>query len=216
MPPLLPKRLLVEGDEDKRIIPHFMEKFIPWGNERTTWPVEIISHDGIADLLEPGNIGVELKIPGLQSLGVIADADTDPKSRWNAIRNEALGEMPLLPVDLPPEGLVYQHPDGRRFGVWIMPNNVSAGMMETFLSLFIDDPTKGLWPFVENHCKDAKRIHSAPYKDAQFDKAQIHSWLAIQDPTGCQLHVAIVAKVLQPASPHADAFVNWFRNLFQV
>ncbi|MDB5311856.1 MAG: hypothetical protein JWO38_6058 [Gemmataceae bacterium] len=211
-----PKRLLVEGDEDKRIIPEFMEHFIPWGNTRQTWPVEIMPHDGIEDLLHPGNIGVELKSPGLQALGVIVDGNSDPKERWRRIRERAEGEMPLIPADLPPTGLIYQHPDGRRFGVWLMPDNVSPGMIETFLSLFVKDPTKGLWPFVQAHCKDAKTHHNAPYKDVHLDKAQIHSWLAIQEPPGCQLHVAVLAKVLQPTSPHADAFVKWFRDLFQL
>jgi hypothetical protein len=95
-----------------------------------------------------------------------------------------------------------------------MPNNVSTGMIESFLSLFIDDPTKGLWPFVQAHCSDAKASHQAPFKDVHLDKAQIHAWLAIQDPPGHQLHVAVLAKVLLPTSPLADPFVNWFCSLY--
>jgi hypothetical protein len=124
--------------------------------------------------------------------------------------------LPGIPADLPPEGLVYQAPDGRRFGVWLMPDNVSTGMIETFLGLFIDDPSKGLWPFVQTHCKDAKTLHKAPYKAVHLDKAQIHAWLAIQDPPGHQLHVAVLAKVLQPTSPLADPFVTWFCDLYNL
>jgi hypothetical protein len=211
-----PNRLLVEGDEDKRVIPQFMEYFIPWGNTKDTWPVEIESYDGIDDLLTPGNIEAELKMSGLKTLGVIVDANSDPKARWHRIRERAERELPGVPADLPPDGLVYSAPDGRRFGVWLMPNNVATGMLESFLSLFIDDPTKGLWPFVQAHCRDAKTNYTAPYKDAHFDKAQIHAWLAIQDPPGHQLHVAVLAKVLEPASPLADPFVNWFCSLYGI
>jgi hypothetical protein len=215
MPTPNPNRLLVEGDEDKRIIPQFMEHFILWGNA-PPWPVEIVSHDGIEDMLDPGNIAVELKFPGLKALGVIADGNSDPKVRWQRIRAEAIAELPSLPPDLPATGLVHQNPDGRRFGVWLMPDNVSPGMIESFLSLFVKDPTQGLWPFVQTHCKVAKSIHGAPYKDIHIDKVQIHSWLAVQDPPGFQLHVAVLAKVLEPKSPQADSFVKWFRDLYQL
>lgn len=97
-----------------------------------------------------------------------------------------------------------------------MPDNVSVGMIETFLGLFVKDPSLGLWPFIDAHCRDAKRLHNAPYKDAHLDKALIHAWLAIQDPPGCQLHVAVLAKALEPTSPLADPFVKWFRALFLV
>ena len=211
-----PNRLLVEGDEDKRIIPQFMEFFIPWGNTPKTWPVEIVAYDGISDMLKPGNISVELKTSGLKALGVIADGNSNPQERWRQLREHAEPELPSIPTDLPPTGLIHVSPDGRRFGVWLMPDNVSAGMIETYLGLFVKDTTKGLWDFVQTHCRHAKANHDAPYKDVHFDKAQIHGWLAIQDPPGCQLHVAVLAKVLQPTSPLADPFVKWFRDLYQL
>lgn len=61
MPTPHPKRLLVEGEEDKRIIPEFMECFIPWGKKPSGWPVEIVSHNGVEDLLDAGNIATRIQ-----------------------------------------------------------------------------------------------------------------------------------------------------------
>ena len=124
--------------------------------------------------------------------------------------------MPSIRPDLPATGLVMQNDEGLRFGVWLMPNCSSVGMLETFLALFIDEPTDGLWSLVESHCELAKEKHQAPFKAAHKDKAHIHSWLALQDPPGEQLHDALIQNILKPDSPQCDPFVNWFRELYQV
>ncbi|WP_020471447.1 DUF3226 domain-containing protein [Zavarzinella formosa] len=215
MPPPNPKRLLVEGDEDKRIIPQFMEYFTPWGNTKNTWPLEIVSCDGVENLLSPGNLTVEFKQNHVEILGVIVDANGDPQARWAAIRNDVIDELPEIPVELPREGLVLQK-GKKKFGVWLMPDNRSTGMIETFLSLFIKDTDKGLWKHVDEFCSKARSEHKACYKPAHYDKVKIHAWLAVQDPPGCQLQVAVTAKVLEPISPYADAFAEWFCKLFNL
>jgi hypothetical protein len=95
-----------------------------------------------------------------------------------------------------------------------MPDNTSNGMLETFLSLFVPDDSQLLWAFVKDHCKNAKEHQHAPYKDAHADKVNIHAWLALQDPPGQSLHLAVMARVLSPNSQHASAFANWFRTLY--
>lgn len=213
-----PKLLLVEGREDKFVIPQFMEKFIPWGewNEPNKWPVLIKDFDGIEPLLKPGAIEVELKSPGLKSLGVMVDANSDPVSRFKSIRDRVIKTFPAIPMELPADGLIMVNDDGLRFGVWLMPNCTSQGMLETFLSLFVDNSASNLWSVVETHCQEAKTQHNAPYKEAHRDKSQIHAWLALQDPPGQQLHSAIIQNILVPNSPHAGPFVKWFCKLYEV
>ncbi len=214
MPRTNPNLLLVEGEEDKRVIPFFMEHFIAWGNERSSWPVEIMAFNGIEDLLTPGTIEVSLKTSGLKALGVVADANDKLANRWKRIRERALSSFPLLPEDLPEDGLISQNVDGLRFGTWLMPDNKSRGMLETFLSLFIPAQGTTLWDFVQNMCSEAARNHQAPFQAVHIDKVQIHAWLALQDPPGQQLHLAVLTKTLKPESPRADGFVNWFRTLY--
>lgn len=219
MSKLLPRLLLVEGKDEQWVIPEFIEKAgIPWGgrNERDRWPAQIEEFGGIENLLKPTVIESYLKNPGLVALGVMVDANSDPIGRWNRIRAQAIATFPNLPADLPPEGVVVINADGLRFGVWLMPDCSSPGMLETFLARFVSDPTGGLWPFVVDHCANAKSLHAAPYSDAHADKARVHAWLALQDPPGQQLHAAVMQNILRPGTPHADRFVSWFQNLFQV
>lgn len=213
-----PRRLLVEGKEDKWVIPQFMEKFIPWGNpkEPEKWPAQIEEYEGVEPLLKPGVIEAALKLPGLEALGVLVDANSDPIARWNRIRSRAIGSMPTIPANLPPDGLVMENDDGVRFGVWLMPNCSSKGMLETFLSLFIDNESLGLWEFVKSHCLEAKLTYNAPYNSIHVDKSHIHAWLALQDPPGQQLHSALIQNIIKPQSPQAEPFVQWFRKLYKV
>ena len=195
-----------------------MEKFIPWGEgkEPEKWPAAIVEFERVEPLLKPGIIEAELKSPGLKALGVLVDANTDPVRRWSRIRDRAIAAMPAIPADLPPDGLVMENDDGLRFGVWLMPNCTSRGMLETFLSQFIDDQSMGLWAYVNTYVNEAKVKHQAPYSTVHLDKALTHAWLALQDPPGQQLHSAIMQNILKPNSPQAKPFVNWFRKLYMV
>jgi hypothetical protein len=51
-----PRLLLVEGNDEKWVIPQFMEKFIPWGehNEPEKWPAEIVDFVGVDPMLKRG------------------------------------------------------------------------------------------------------------------------------------------------------------------
>ncbi|HEY8375848.1 MAG TPA: DUF3226 domain-containing protein, partial [Nannocystis sp.] len=117
---------------------------------------------------------------------------------------------------LPPEGCVAAcSRTGRRFGVWIMPDNTSAGMLETFLKYLLPDGHDALWAHAQ---QAATRAHDrgAPFKQAHVDKANIYTWLAWQNPPGRQLHDAVKQRILRPDSPHAEPFVAWFCRLFEL
>lgn len=211
-----PNLLLVEGVEDKRIIPYFMEKFIPWPDDRRLRPVEIKSAGGIEGLFEPGFISAAIKQSGLKSVGMIVDADENPDTRWNQVRNALINWFPEIPQTLPDRGLVCENIDGLRLGIWIMPDNQLAGMMETFLAYCVPDDSKPLWKFVTQHCDVAKKTQGAAFKEAHRDKARIHAYLALQNPPGRQLHDAIKFNILQPQSDVAERFANWFCQVFDL
>jgi hypothetical protein len=56
----------------------------------------------------------------------------------------------------------------------------------------------------------------ATFSERHIDKAQIHSWLAWQEPPGRQLHNAIMEKMLTNQPPLLQSFISWFRDLFSV
>ncbi|MCH8851997.1 MAG: hypothetical protein IID41_05025 [Planctomycetes bacterium] len=214
--PNLPKKLLVEGEEDKRVIPQLIEaNGIRWGENPDTWIVEIDQCDGFEKMVKQGLIETELKTSGLEVLGIIADANDKAEERWESLRNRCREFFPQLPDELPATGLIHTSETGLKLGVWLMPDNRSHGMMETFLTYLVPDDRNSVLKYAES-ARDQARALGAPYKDVHADKAKIHTWLAWQDPPGQQLHSAVMQHLLDPCSPHAAAFVKWFRSLFGI
>jgi hypothetical protein len=99
-----PNRLLVEGEEDKRVIPYFMEYFIPWGNNRGAWPVEIEAFNGIEEMLKPGVIEAELRISRLQALGIWSMRMKAPWPGGSVPGSGPFGRSRICPMICPNRG----------------------------------------------------------------------------------------------------------------
>ena len=213
-PRVQPKRLLVEGDTDKRVIPFLMEaNGVEWGTDRPI--VYIEPYDGIDQMLKPGAIEGELSATGLKALGIVVDANGDARRRWAQVRHLCLAQLPSLPSDLPAEGLRVTHASGTRFGVWIMPDNRSKGMLEDLLVQLVPTESESLFALA-GRCVDEAADHDAPFKPMQQTKAKVHTWLAWQDEPGRSLHQAVDHRVLDPTKAESKPFVRWFRSLFAV
>lgn len=208
-----PNILLVEGDDDKRVIPNLMDEYVVWGNRPDEWIVEVRAHGGVDDLLDPRNIQVEAMVPGRKALGIVVDADDQFGSRWQSVRNGCLTLAADFPEELPPEGLVHENDQGLRIGVWIMPDNRSRGMLETFLNQLIVPDDAALWDFARESCTRS-RDHGSPYREPHRDKADIHTFLAWLDPPGRQLHTAVLARALDARLPLGQQFARWFIDLY--
>ncbi|WP_246140330.1 DUF3226 domain-containing protein [Euhalothece natronophila] len=207
-----PNKLIVEGEEDKRVIPQLIEaNGIPWGEtkEEAVVSIEAYGNDTFADTTF---ISTELKASGLKALGLMIDADDSLNTRWESVRNACLKSIPDLPKNLPERGLIYTTTSGIRFGVWIMPDNETEGMLETFLTYLIPNDSEPLWQYAQEVAEDAQH-KGAQFINSHFDKASIYTWLAWQNPPGRQLHDAVKQKILDPTHPQAQSFVNWFKQL---
>lgn len=211
------KKLLVEGSEDKRVIPELIEaNGIRWGETAREAIIHIQDFDGIENLLAPHEISTQLKESGLEILGIMVDADDIPEERWTRIREECMGVFPELPRDFPKQGLIYSGESGLKLGVWIMPDNQARGMLETFLAYLVPDhQINSVWKHVESSLEKAISI-GAPCKENHLDKAKVHTWLAWQEPPGRQLHNAVMERIFVPSHPKAQAFVQWFRELYEI
>ncbi len=210
-----PRKLLVEGNTDKRVIPFLMEaNGVEWegGGDPTVY---IETQGSVDEILKSGVIESELNATGLQALGVIVDANGNARARWNQVRERCRGLFPELPESIPEEGLDVVHPDGMRFGVWVMPNNRFTGMLEDFLVELVPERSGGLYEMARNCVADAANA-GAPFKEPHTRKAELHTWLAWQDEPGRQLHEAVHYRILDPESPESVPFVRWFRSLFDV
>lgn len=210
-----PNKLIVEGEEDKRVIPQLIEaNGIPWGETKKEAVVNIEAY-GNDDFVDATFISTELKASGLKALGLMIDADNDLNARWQSVRNACLKSIPDIPEQLPATGLIHSTDSGIRFGVWIMPDNQTQGMLETFLTYLIRDESEPLWQYAQEVAKEAQN-KGATYINSHSDKAYIYTWLAWQHPPGRQLHDAVRQKILDPNHPQAQSFVNWFKQLYDL
>ncbi|MBR8834586.1 MAG: hypothetical protein DSM106950_11245 [Stigonema ocellatum SAG 48.90 = DSM 106950] len=209
------KKLLVEGEQDKRVIPQLMEaNGIIWGDKKDKAVVYIESY-GSYQFIDADVISTELKASGLTALGLMVDADDDPSGRWRSVRNACLKSIPDIPEQIPNTGLIHSTKTGIKFGVWIMPDNQMRGMLETFLAYMIPDESEPLWKYAQKVVAEAKST-GASFIDAHIDKAFIYTWLAWQDPPGRQLHNAIMENILNPQHPKAQIFITWFKTLYDL
>jgi hypothetical protein len=124
-------KLLVEGDEDKRVLPELLEQAgVTWGRKGEE-VVKIHALDGFSNLTRD-ELKLQLKESGLMRLGLLVDADDDPPARWRALR-DVVSETFKLPEAPSPLGTVIPATGSTpRFGVWMMPDNDTRGMLETF------------------------------------------------------------------------------------
>lgn len=206
------KTLLVEGECDKRIIPFLIEQSGTMWKQNNTPITNIISLGGIENILQT-DIKTFWQESDLTSLGLIVDADEFPLNRWNEVRNLCSKAIPNIPQIIPNGGLIVEH-DGKKFGIWIMPDNCLQGMIETFLGYLVPNQDENfIWQLAQCVVAQAKKT-GAPFKTVHTDKAHIHTWLAWQDEPGRQLHEAIKFKLLDPSCAAAQNFVNWFRTLY--
>lgn len=215
MAKVYPKILLVEGEEDKRVIPELVEaNGVTWELGRNQYAVHIKANDGYENIT-PEVISTELKASELRALGIMIDTDDNPKSRWVSIRNAVSQSIPDLPADLPEAGLIHAAPNGIRVGIWMMPDNKMRGMLETFLSYMIPSQDDAIWAFSKASTARAKDLGAA-FTDAHVDKADIYTWLAWQEPPGRQLHDAIKQRILDPKHSEAQKFIRWFKFLYDL
>ncbi|OBQ14397.1 MAG: hypothetical protein AN482_02020 [Anabaena sp. LE011-02] len=215
------KKLLVEGEDDLRVIPQLIEKTgINWvENKKPIVPIEQI---GGKDNLTSNLISTHLQVSGLTHLGLMIDADENVSDSWKMIRNACLQIENIyidnLPEQMPETGLIINIPNGTKFikfGVWIMPDNIIEGMLETFLGYMIPEQGEYLWQYAQEVAREAKN-KGATFKESYIDKAEIYTWLAWQDEPGRQIHQAIKYNILNPQTPKVQGFINWFKDLYDL
>lgn len=215
--------LLSEGQEDLRVIPELVEandilwEEYPGNKNRYTVNIEVL--DGKQRLTPKKLQNLLGADAGLTALGLILDADESTTNTWQSIRDKCLQVRSLKHIDfppmIPPEGFISQVEESKKFGIWIMPDNQSPGMLETFLAYLVPDHQSELWLYAQEAAHRAKE-YDETFIESHTDKANIYTWLAWQEPPGRQLHDAIKQKIFNPKHPKSKVFMDWFRRLYDL
>lgn len=203
-------QLVVEGKDDQHVVWALCKKH----NIAETFSVESIGDDsgGVDPLL--ASIPVRLKTSGLRALGIVLDADLSLSSRFQSVR-QRLVQVGFrdLPEQPKKTGTILVQPPLPRVGVWLMPNNVTPGMLEDFVAHLIprDDPLKLK---VESILDQIESEKLQRYTATHRSKAYIHTWLSWQQRPGQPMGQAITAATLQHNAEISRMFVTWLQDLF--
>lgn len=207
MPERASRILLVEGADDKHVVLHIVRRLgLDLG-------LDIRDVEGYSNLRE--RIDTTIDDPGVEVVGIMADANADPGNRWTSVTDAArasqrlrLANVELSTSPVPGGAIIECHP---RVGIWLMPDNVSPGELEDFVATMIPrgDP---VWPRARAY------IDGIPETDRKFaegktERAKVHAWLAArEDPR--RMGTAIGAGDLNVGAPRCQAFAAWLRRLF--
>jgi hypothetical protein len=169
--------------------------------------------NGAQDILKDGFLSVYLKDPEVTTLGVMMDADSKPSERYARIASLCKNFF-TFPPDLPKDGVALEN-NGKRFGLWIMPDNLSEGDIETFLKYLVPTSGEAIWKYAVSCVTEARKI-GCPCRDPHTAKANLYTWLGWQDPPGQSPGRALTQTILDPAQSTALGFVNWFMRLYRL
>lgn len=200
------KKLLVEGNDDRHVIWALCERFTLQEN------FDVIECEGIGNLLT--QVPLRFKQSGINTIGIIVDADTEIRQRWKSIQVLLSAQGFKVPNDLPPEGLILKNDSGIKVGVWIMPNNNLNGMLEDFIAFLVPESDK-LLPIVHSTLADIEKKNLNKYKSAVKSKAVIHSWLSWQEDPGTPMGLGITKKYLNADRDACLRFIHWLQELFK-
>jgi hypothetical protein len=204
------RRLIVEDSDQHVVIQLLARHEADWETPDSRLPF-VHAAGGIERALDEAEIAAKARAT-YHRVGVLIDADLDASGQWVRLRDRWRRAGIEVPDKVPPDGWVADQPDGRRFGAWIMPDNIVAGAIEVFLAQLVP-VGDGRWSYA---CEavDHARTLGAPLRDADVDKARIATWLAWQEQPGRPPGLAIRARAFSHDAPAALAFVAWFRRLY--
>ena len=209
------RELYVEGKDDVHAILHLMHHHgvTCSVNHSQSMEPNIKESGSVSQLLDSVEIAVSTNSGG--AVGFVVDADTELRNRWQAIRDRLSKVHVDTPLEPPSQGFRGESTKyGTRVGVWLMPDNRAAGILEDFLTKLVDEGDC-LLAHAEQATDTAKQ-KGATFKDTYHKKAVIHTWLAWQEEPGQPFGTAITKRYLRADRQAGEQFARWFAELFQL
>lgn len=197
--------LLVEGKDDQHVIFALCEKL------NVTKSFEVVDCKGIDNLIE--TLPVRFKQSDFDTIGIVVDADTDIKARWDSIKGLLAKQGLNVLDDLEEDGLILKEENKITVGVWIMPNNQTNGILEDFISFFVPEKDP-LLPLAKTTLETIENQQLRLYSPNYHSKSLIHTWLAWQKDPGTPMGLAITKKFLSADMAICQRFIDWLNHLF--
>ena len=203
-------QLYVEGKDDYHALFHFLAT--RQLNTTAPWFPEIKEAGDVDKVLN--SIDIAIRFGTGHTVGFMLDANTSPNDRWRAVSRRLVSAGLTPPAEPPAAGYIgFCESFQTRAGVWMMPNNRREGALEDFLLALIN-PTDPLLTHARGATAHAKALGAA-FPGSATRKAELRAWLAWCEEPGLPYGIAIKSGYFPHDSPDCEAFVAWFRELFQ-
>ncbi len=206
-------RFLVEGPDDQGVLLGLL-RLHGYGAhlDPKSGPIVVRSVGGINEI--PRQFRVLAKGSTISHIGIIVDADNNLSARWQSIRNMLqVAGYATAPVAIPVDGAVITEPGKQPIGIWIMPNNRDAGVLEHFVGELVPRDSD-LWPRAKRVVATLNRSGRLVGAPNVVMKAQIHTWLAWQTEPGQPMGLAITKHYFDPNAQYCVDIGNWIQRLF--
>jgi hypothetical protein len=140
-------------------------------------------------------------------IGVIIDRDTPENDKWPAVR-ERLRRLGKTSGGPTANGAIVRG----RYGIWMWPDNVSHGALETFVAGIV--PPSAALDYAKEASRIAKHDHGAEYEVAHAAKAALKVRSVWRDASAAGGYGHLVRNLQLVETPASKAFHNWFATLF--
>lgn len=227
--------IVVEGETDLNVIWYLLKRKNPQiqkiRNKNQVPTIEVVGEKsqqlgihrerGFNRMLE--EISTRLKIPKLECVGFVFDANGDPEDHWKKIRERIIKqhkELQIMPSselekifpETPVLGGIWVGNCNPKVGMWMMPNNKDSGAIEDFLTCMIR-PKDRSWGHARGYVKTIFQEKCGVMEKSKIPKADFYAWLAVQKKPGKFPGAAIKHRYLDPDVPKAQPFQKWLGNL---
>lgn len=145
--------------------------------------------------------------PGAR-VGLIVDRDDTTNDKWPAI-SALLRRLGVETRGGP--GAAGVIVDGR-YGVWMWPDNVSHGDLESFVDGII--PQSAILAYANEVCHVAKDAHAAEYELGHARKAALKVRSVWCDASAAGGYGHLIRNLELTPTPASGAFLAWFTKLF--
>lgn len=109
-------------------------------------------------------------------------------------------------------GLYFKHSDGlAEFGLWVMPNNRTDGMLEDFIKTCVTPNEQSLF---DHAVQIVQNIPNPKFKPHHNSKAQVATWLAWQKPPGHGLYYSVKDDLLNTNHALFQEMEQWLKKIF--
>jgi hypothetical protein len=200
-------QLLVEGKYDANLVLAILNRTRPdLANH-----FELKNCGGLALLLE----AVEAELLGPEPVvAVLCDADQDCSVQWREVQASCKrGGLDLGEAGLSQDGFLLKEEGRRKFGCWIMPDNMTSGSIEAFLLNGINSPVQSTLRIQAEQFVASAEPRLFPDTDAAQQKATLRAWFAVQEEPIWLPSFAVGQSLLLPELSAEAPFVQWLSAL---